>query len=515
MNLLPCISYGRVSTPKQAREGHGLEAQETRSRDHARNIGGYIEVGFSDDITGGGDFMKRPGMVALLKYLDDHPDKSYVVIFDDLKRFARDTEFHLKLRRELNKRNARVECPNFKFEDTPEGTFVEVVLAAEAQLEREQHARQVKQKMLARTKNGYWCFKPPTGYKYENVAGHGKLLVPTEPLAPIVTEAIEGFAFGRLGCPVEVQRFLASHTAFPRNLKGEVLVQRAIDLLTEPLYAGYITVPKWGIFLLPGKHEPLVSAETWHLAQQNYADNRKTPASKNLDEDFPLRGFVVCGQCLKPMTACWSQGQTRKYPYYYCAQAGCSERYKMIAKELIEGDFSSLLQGLAPSDELTSMAFEMLKDLWDGRSRSSCEEAAKDEARVHFIERKIGQLAERILASDSNDVIMAYETEIEKLGKEKALLRSRAAASQHPPATFAETFRTAMSFLAQPWKLWDSNDLSDKRLVLRLVFSGKLSYARNEGFRTAEKSLPFKTLEAISQTNSGLVEALGFEPRSR
>ena len=32
--------------------------------------------------------MKRPGMVALLSYLDAQPDQNYVVIFDDLKRFA-------------------------------------------------------------------------------------------------------------------------------------------------------------------------------------------------------------------------------------------------------------------------------------------------------------------------------------------------------------------------------------------------------------------------------------------
>jgi len=76
---------------------------------------------FPDDISGGGDFMKRPGMVALLAYLSAQTSKKYVVIFDDLKRFARDTEFHIKLRRELHNRNATVECLNFKFEDTPEG----------------------------------------------------------------------------------------------------------------------------------------------------------------------------------------------------------------------------------------------------------------------------------------------------------------------------------------------------------------------------------------------------------
>jgi DNA invertase Pin-like site-specific DNA recombinase len=84
----PALTYSRVSTARQAREGHGLDSQETRSRDHAVSIGCYVEAAFSDDASGGGDFMKRPGMVALLSYLDDHSDKNYVVIFDDLKRFC-------------------------------------------------------------------------------------------------------------------------------------------------------------------------------------------------------------------------------------------------------------------------------------------------------------------------------------------------------------------------------------------------------------------------------------------
>ena len=85
------VIYCRVSSKSQEEEGHGLESQETRCREHARLKGYTVEAVFPDTITGGGDFMKRPGMVALLSYLDAQPDQNYVVIFDDLKRFARDT----------------------------------------------------------------------------------------------------------------------------------------------------------------------------------------------------------------------------------------------------------------------------------------------------------------------------------------------------------------------------------------------------------------------------------------
>src|SRR3546814_11364015 len=94
--------------------------------------------------------MKRPGMVALLAYLDAQVGHEYVVIFDDLKRFARDTEFNIKLRRELQVRHARVECLNFHFEDTPSGGFIETTFTAHGQLKREKNGRKDKQKIIAR-----------------------------------------------------------------------------------------------------------------------------------------------------------------------------------------------------------------------------------------------------------------------------------------------------------------------------------------------------------------------------
>jgi site-specific DNA recombinase len=366
--------------------------------------------------------------------------------------------------------------------------------------------------MRTRVDKGYWCFNPGVGYKYDMVDDRGRMLVPAEPLASIVTEAFEGYAARRFEGLCEVQRFLESHPVYPRDRKGRVHIQRVIDLLKRPLYAGYITVPKWGIFFRPGKHTPLVNVATWHQVQQRLKGDSKAPARKDIDADFPLRGFVVCAQCRKPMTAAWCKGRPRKYSYYWCKTKGCTERYKMVASERIEGDFSLLLENLAPRPELFLMVQEMLSDLWERRRISDRETATEGEAQVRIIERKIGQLMERIAVSDSIELTTAYETEIKKMAEQKVRLRARIAASQQPIASFEETFRTAISFLASPCNLWASEHLEERRLVLRLAFASELPYLRNEGFRTAEMSLPFRVLAAISPAKSGLVEPSGIEP---
>lgn len=275
------LLYCRVSSAKQAVEGHGSESQEHRCRLYAAGKGYEVEAVFPDDFTEGGDFMRRPGMVALLSYLDAQRDrKSYVVIFDDLKRFARDTEFHIQLRRAFKLRGATVECLNFKFEDTPEGRFMETIFAAQGELEREQNRRQVLQKMQARAMLGYSVFQAPVGYRIEKVAGHGKLWVRDEPCASIAQEPLESYASGRFETQGDIKRFLESQPAWPKDRKGEVHWERINQLLTQTLYAGRIDIPRWNIHHVQGRHEPLVSLETWRAGQDRRTGGAKAPLAR-------------------------------------------------------------------------------------------------------------------------------------------------------------------------------------------------------------------------------------------
>jgi site-specific DNA recombinase len=211
--------------------------------------------------------MQRPGMVALLSYLDALHGEYYVVIFDDLKRFARDTRFHLDLRDAFRARSARIECLNFAFDETPEGEFIETIMTPQGALERKQNGRQVAQKMKARMQSGYWVHAAPVGYKYETVNGRGKMLFPHATLAGTVREALEGFASGRLGSQAEVRRFFQLNPDFPRNRKGGITNQRIADVLNNPLYTGHICSKTYGIDWLKGHHDPLISIDLFDKVQ--------------------------------------------------------------------------------------------------------------------------------------------------------------------------------------------------------------------------------------------------------
>ncbi|UWQ51694.1 recombinase family protein [Leisingera caerulea] len=513
--IAKAVIYCRVSSTKQKIEGSGLESQEHRCRQYAEANGYEVEAVFPDDASGGGDFMNRPGMVALLSYLDAQPGKGYVVIFDDLKRFARDTEFHIKLRREFQTRGARIECLNFRLDDSPEGKFVETIFAAQGELEREQNRRQVIQKMKARVEKGYWVFAPPAGYEYASDRIHGKLLMRDEPIASIIQEALEGYASGRFRSQAEVKRFLESKPAFPKNFpNGEIRAQKVTDLLTNPIYAGCVELPNWNVSLRKGQHEGLISFEEFERIRARRMQRPVTPARKDINADFPLRGFVMCDDCSQPMTACWSKGRSSRYPYYLCDTKGCESYRKSIPRAKIEDGFADLLQSIQPTQNLFKVARAMFIDAWNMRETEALRDQEVLRDKLTDLNRQIERLLDRILDATNPKLVSTYEARLEKLEREKLVLGEQIERAVPPKGRLEEFIEPALDFLARPWNIYENGSLLLKRTVLRLAFSEPLRYSRKSGYRTSKTTFPFKVLAGFNNQKSEMVPPHGLEPRT-
>ncbi|MCK4946704.1 MAG: recombinase family protein, partial [Alphaproteobacteria bacterium] len=274
--LQQAIIYCRVSSPKQVTEGHGLASQETRCREYAKHKNYEVVAVFHEEgITG--KLMDRPKMQDMLSFLKKHRKENHIIIIDDISRLARDIETHIYLRTAIDAAGGKLESPSIEFGEDSDSRLVEHLLASVAAHQREKNAEQVKNRMRARVMNGYWCFHPALGYRYATKAGHGKILVPNEPVSSIIKEALEGFASGRFETQTEVQRFFESQNEFPKDRKGCVHLQRIREILERSLYAGYIDVPKWNLSLQPGKHEPLISFKTYQDIRKRLQGTAKAP----------------------------------------------------------------------------------------------------------------------------------------------------------------------------------------------------------------------------------------------
>ena len=79
-------------------------------------------------------------------------------------------------------------------------------------------------------------------------------------------------------------------------------IKRVNNLLNQILYARYINLPSWGIHFHQDKREPLISFDTWQKIQDRLKAKAKAPTRKDLNQNFPLRGFITCGNYNQPMT---------------------------------------------------------------------------------------------------------------------------------------------------------------------------------------------------------------------
>jgi len=502
------IIYARVSTTRQINEGHGLDSQLQRCEKYARDKGYTVEKTFLDEGISGGLF-ERPAMRSLIAFLDKNVTTNYVIIFDDLSRFARDVKVHLKMRTELTSRGATLECLNHNFDDSPEGEFIEVILAGKAQLDRQQNRRQVCQKMKARLERGYWCFYQPLGLKYIKDKEHGKLLAPKEPEATILKEALEKYAHGVLKTQIEVADFLTKS-----RLKGDskIHAEGAKRFLTQPLYAGYVEYEPWGVELVKGHHQGLISFSTYQKNQKRLNDNSHNYIRRTNNEVFPLRGFVICEHCNRAITASWTTGRAgRKYPYYRCLTKGC---LGSIKKNQLEEDFCKVIGKIKPKKASIRLFEKVFNDAMQNQDKFKgvSEQAKKNE--IKELEQNIQKNLDLAFSASSDFLREEYEKRALAI-KKKLNLIQKSPSGREDTEKVGNTFEHARELLKNPLKTWQKGNLRDRQTVQNLVFRRKLTYNRKRAVGNTDFSLTYTILSQPKITKKYLVEMAGIEPASK
>ena len=453
--------------------------------------------------------MNRPAMREVLDYIDKHPHKKFVLVFDDLKRFARDVEFHFKLRATFDARDVMLRCLNYTFDDSPEGRFAELIMAGQAELERLQNKRQVIQKQKARLEKGYWAFNSKRGYQMTKHPEHGKISIPIKKDAQVLQEALEGFANGTFRRKIDVCRFLVDK-GFWKNQAPKRYLERIGEILKDPFYAGYIEYPVWEVSIRAGKHVGIINLETFNKIQKRLR-NEETGKRIRVDtsEDFPLRGVTVCASCDRPLTGSWTQGRSKKYAYYFCQNKACAASKNSIPKDRIETDFTELLKKQTLSSRSRELVEIVFQRVWEEEMNelSIVGDRARNEQRE--LEKKIGELTDLIISTKNVNVKQAYESQLEKTAEELAALQVRISAN---PADMSVPYRTAIAkaigLLENPHKIWVSLDVIEKQRLFFFIFDDKLAYSKKAGYRTDNLRCAVWLFEDFVTSNTGDVDTV-------
>jgi len=511
------LLYVRVSTPRQVKEGNGLDSQAQRCEKYAELYNYRIWNTYKEEGENGNMF-DRPAMKELLHNLDvlnsQYPLNRKVVIFDDLKRFARDVRVHFGLKEEIVGRGAYVESPNFKFEDSPEGEFIETVVAAQAALERKQNVRQVIQKQKARLERGAWPFCNPPALEFYKDKEHGKLLRPREPYSSIYKEAIEKFESNVFISKEQVRDFINSkYVEFGIN---KHLSKNGVDkILKNILYAGYVEYSPWQVSARKALFKGFISYETFLNVQKKLEGRAPKRLRKDYRLDFPLRGYVTCAHCGNKLTASWNTGRSKRYPKYWCRTEGCIDRYVSTDRDILNIGFEELLLSTKISENKLNLAEKILRDVWDTREEVAQKNREAAEKSLKEIYIQVTTLTQRLSKTTNYDLIDTYEVQItELLEKKKNIVSNSSSVSVYSDESFGTALSNVLDVLKSPLKTWKSNEMDEKVIVPFMYFDGQILYTVKNGFGTASFVDEINILKADYPSKGIMVEMGGFEPPS-
>ncbi len=506
--------YARVSSKRQELEGSGLRSQEGRCIKELQSMGIPYERSFLDSYTGKGDFMKRPAMRALITYIESNPDKKFLVVFDDLKRFARDVQFHLRLRDLFRELDVELRCLNYHFDESEEGQFVETMFAASNELERKQNRRQVIQKQKARLEQGYWPFPGKKGYNLTKNKFHGTLAVPTEDAIEIFAPALEDFAKGGIVAKMDLCNYLVER-GFWKKQKGEKYVSKLTELLKDPFICGDIEYLPWGVERRPGQHQPLISRETFELIQKRLRkEDSGIRVRQDISPDFPLRHLITCQSCGLHLTAGWSKGRSKRYAYYVCHNKDCSCYGKSSSRDAVENAFEKLLERSSLKDEVDQVVTTMFDRVWQDEIELTKKQKIAIQQKVDFLGSKIKQLTEFALVAKSEPARRAYEEQIEDVAREREALQDEMPIEIDFSIPYRTALDKALGLLKNPSKIWANLEVKERQGLFYFVFDQKLEYSLEDGYRTAETPIAIRIFADFATAKSDDVEMGGVEPPS-
>jgi len=312
------LIYSRVSTDEQAKEGQSIEAQIKLCSAYIEQ-NGYVlaKNGVYKDEGKSGSNTNRPGLQDLLQRVID--DKTIQAVFVlDTDRLARNTLDHLNIKTILKKHDANlVSISQPMIDDSPEGNFIDVVLAGANALQSQITGRKSSKVMELKIKAGWWAGPAPFGYlntiNPNPTSNLDKRIVTPDPeVAPLIEKMFKLYASGSFSLDSLTEKMISLGLT-PKN-GGELQKSLVHRILGNTFYYGEML---WKGKLYDGKHKPLVERDTWLLCQKVMNAHNQN-GSRKRKHNFLLSGFIYCDDCQGRYFGEQHKKKDKLYRHYFC-----------------------------------------------------------------------------------------------------------------------------------------------------------------------------------------------------
>lgn len=322
MNLDKVVDlYIRVSTSEQAEEGYSVGEQEERLKSYCAAFGYQVhaihtDAGFS------GASLDRPGIQKVVKDVKQGLCKKVIVWkLDRLSRSQKDTLILLEDVFLANDCHFISLMESFDT-STPFGRCVVGILAAFAQMERENIKMRTMMGIQAGLKAGYfYAPNAPIGYVYQMNGDNKKELVPDPVFAPMIKSLYErldaGESFGSVAASFKVLY------GFWKGTRNDTATELS-RIARRKVYCGYV---EHGGKVYRGRHTPIVDEDLWNRVNARLKENNKAYKRMYSGSDGLVSGLLFCGDCGGRLSIRgWGYGKSKVNRYVCYSVSKCNKR---------------------------------------------------------------------------------------------------------------------------------------------------------------------------------------------
>jgi site-specific DNA recombinase len=495
------VLYVRVSTKEQT-HNHSLNTQEESCRAYC-DANSYDVVRVFREEGESAKTANRTAFLEMMAYCTTKKANIQFVVVFDLTRWSRNSQDALAYRAMLARSGVHLRSTRETLDESASGNMVMGMLAVMSQFDNDVKAAKTRLGMQKALQMGRWSWKEPIGYQHVG-SGKASELIVDPAVAPLVRRAFEMFSTG-MYTKQHLLRELAAQGL--RRRSGRPLTSQDFHrLLTNEFYMGVVSSPKWNESH-PGAHKSLVDRETFERVQAILSGRRptSTPCVRNRP-DFPLRNFIRCGACSRPLTGYYAK---KKYAYYSCPNGACSTA--TIRRDVVETAFLRFLEEQQPQPEYLKLFAAVVRDVWRKKNQEADEALNASRRRVSALKERKQKLVDAIIdgklsSEDGRERLDGLKDEIaaaEALEKEKHIEQ----------LDIEAVLAYAEHLLLNAARLWTDANLDQKQRLQRVIFPNGVEFRDGEVLTSGTASL-FNSLRGIDLPFEHLASPTGFEPVS-
>jgi site-specific DNA recombinase len=499
------VIYLRVSTSKQT-EGASLDTQQLLCQDWNTRNKVMVARTFHDDGVSA-KTLDRPAMKEMLSYLEANKGKiSYVVTYQT-DRLTRNATDFFALRAKLSQMGIEYKNINSSLEDSVNEELIQNIEAVLAQHDNKVKSVRVKDNMKIHAKEGYRMSKAPYGLRNIRTVLNKSTLAPVEGVADKIAVVLEAYATGTYTVAglLKLCEEIDLKTAHDKPMKIQIISK----MLRKPIYAGLEQNVHTDGQLVPSKFEGIITPAVFYRNQELLRANKNTAAKyKQNNPEFPLRRFLLCSECNKPLTGSSPRSGSGKYsPRYHCSRC----HLPSIKADEIHEQFLHLLASLSPDPVMEKFLKEMIVRVWREETKALSSKQKKLHKTLQDLTAKRTTVVEKLVAGEitvdeKKELVSKINHEYDKTNDELTNVGSLTELKN-------DSIDYALQFMSNAPRIWNAVSIEHQIIYQRLVFPEGLMYDLAENKFGTPKLSALYTLANIKKDPSLADESLVVIPR--